>query len=90
MDVPFTRLVRFKTSDGKVLYGEAGPDWQKDLHGQTVETFSGNGPWDEDFRLSGDKAVVSEVSVSHILLYCFRLSHIYIINIPANSWPSLI
>lgn len=65
MNVPFTRLVRFKSSDGQTLYGEAGADWQKDLRGQTVDTFSGQNPWDPDFKLSGQKAVVSEVSIPY-------------------------
>ncbi|KAK4942971.1 hypothetical protein LTR10_017355 [Elasticomyces elasticus] len=61
MDVPFTRLVRFTTSDGTTHYGEAGSDWQKDLRGQTVDTFQGTDPWDPDFSLSGKKAEISEV-----------------------------
>lgn len=60
MEVPFTRLVRFKTPGGDVVYGEAGDEWKGDLVGKTLSTFSGNDPF--TLRSSSDKAVVSEVS----------------------------
>ncbi|KAK6383408.1 hypothetical protein LTS17_002700 [Exophiala oligosperma] len=61
MEVPFTRLVRFKTPGGDVVYGEAGDEWKGDLVGKTLSTFSGNDPF--TLRSSGDKAVVSEFKI---------------------------
>jgi len=61
MDTKFSRLVRFKAADGHIYYGEAGLDLEKALRGQEVETFTGSGPWDGNFQLSGKRAVVDEV-----------------------------
>lgn len=60
--VAFTRLVRFKASDGQIYYGEAGSEWEADLKGKSIPVFTGLDPWSDEFQLSGNSAVVSEVS----------------------------
>ncbi|KAH6708775.1 aromatic compound degradation protein [Leptodontidium sp. MPI-SDFR-AT-0119] len=57
----FTRLVRFKSLDGQIYYGEAGDQWQSDLKGKSVKIFSGLDPFDEKFHLSDKSATISEV-----------------------------
>lgn len=62
MKIDFTRLLRFKDENGRVQYGEAGTDWDKDWRGQSIEVFDGLEPWDSDFKKSGKHVVVSHVS----------------------------
>lgn len=57
----FTRLVRFKDSNGTIHYGEAGSDWNKDLHGQSIPTYDISSPWSSEFPLTGRKEQVAEV-----------------------------
>jgi hypothetical protein len=61
MATKFERLVRFRASDGQVYYGEAGSEWESDLKGKEVQTFSGSDPFDSSFNLSEKKATISEV-----------------------------
>ena len=62
MNVAFDRLVRFRASDGQIYHGEAGSNWEAELRGQNVETFTGQGPWDSQFHASGERAEIAEVS----------------------------
>jgi len=57
----FSRLVRFKSSDGQTYYGEVGDDWDADLKGKQVKVFTGLDPWDSSFKLSDKSATISEV-----------------------------
>jgi hypothetical protein len=61
----FSRLVRFRASDGQIYYGEAGDTWQESLKGLEVETFIGSSPF--DLSPSGKKAVISEVRFKSVL-----------------------
>lgn len=64
----FNRLIRFRTSAGKIHYGEAG-DLESaldTLHGQTVRVYEGQNPWDSDFNLTSDREKIAEVSRSAI------------------------
>ncbi len=57
----FERLVRFRSSNGQIYYGEASSEWQSDLKGKEVQVFSGSDPFDSSFELSDKKATISEV-----------------------------
>lgn len=60
----FKRLIRFKTSDGHIHYGEAdglNPNL-KTLEGQTVPVYQGQNPWDSDFNLTSNREKIAEVS----------------------------
>lgn len=59
----FTRLVRFADPSGKIWYGEAdGKELTKDgLVGQSVSTYQGQNPWDEDFSLTKEIKEIAEV-----------------------------
>lgn len=61
MPAKFTRLIRFEDAQGKVHYGEAGPDWQKDLRGQKVPTYDISDPWASEFPLTGKQVQVAKV-----------------------------
>lgn len=63
MAANFSRLVRFKASDGQIYYGEAGDNWETDLKGKKVPVFTSLDPWDSKFQLSERTAEISEVSV---------------------------
>lgn len=65
MNTSFERLVRFRAKDGRILYGEAGSTWEKDLRGQVVKTFNGSDPFHNDFKLAGEEAEIAEVLSSH-------------------------
>lgn len=60
MPPQFTRLVRFEDSKGDVHFGEAGSDWQKELVGQTVPTYSISSALEEDFPLTGSKVEIAK------------------------------
>lgn len=71
MAAPFTRLVRFQATDGKIYLGEAGDDWHSELEGRTVPVFSGSDPFDTKLHLSSDKtAVISKVKPADQIIYC--------------------
>jgi predicted lipoprotein len=59
----FTRLVRFEDEKGQIQYGEAGNQWEKDLHGQTLPTFNGDALMGS-LELSGQTAQVAKVRFS--------------------------
>ena len=61
MVAKFSRLIRFEDSSGKIHYGEAGADWKKDLHGETVPTYDISSPWTAEYPLTGDKVQVAKV-----------------------------
>lgn len=61
MTTTFLRLVRFADAKGQIHYGEAGEDWKSELKGREVRVFKGTNPWDADFKLSENKAIISEV-----------------------------
>lgn len=65
MNTSFERLVRFRAKDGRILYGEAGSVWEKDLRGQVVKIFNGSDPFHDDFKLAGEDAEIAEVLSSH-------------------------
>ena len=67
MSQAFSRLVRFKATDGQTYYGEAGADWESELKGRTVQVFTGLDPWEKQFQLSDKTAVISEVRPDHII-----------------------
>jgi hypothetical protein len=56
MKTAFRRLVRFKTSDGEIKYGEASEQVKV---GDEVKTYKGTEPWNLD--PSDDQAVIAEV-----------------------------
>lgn len=60
MPPQFTRLVRFEDSKGNVHFGDAGSDWQKELVGQTVPTYSISSALEEDFPLTGSKVEIAK------------------------------
>lgn len=60
MTVQFSRLVRFEDPSGKIHYGEAGSDWQKDLIGQSVPTYNVTDPFKGEYSLTGSKAEISK------------------------------
>lgn len=62
MSPNFERLVHFEDPSGKIHYGEAGRDWQKDLVGQTVPTYRISDVFDDQYILSGDEAEISKVA----------------------------
>lgn len=62
MKSPFLRLVRFKTAEGIIHYGEAGSNWKENLIGKEVEIYNGD-PFDDGLHLSGQSAVIAEVSI---------------------------
>lgn len=58
----FNYLVRFRDAQDNIHYGEAGDiGSESTLIGKTVDVYTGGNPWDDDFRLSGDKATIAEV-----------------------------
>ena len=60
----FNYLVRFKDDLGRFQYGEAGETGGlSELVGKTVNVYSGNFPWDDDFKLSGSQAKIVEVGL---------------------------
>lgn len=64
MATAFERLIRFEDLDGKIHYGEAGSDWQKDLVGQIVPTYAISNALAGEYSLSGEKAEISKVDRS--------------------------
>lgn len=62
MPAEFTRLVRFEDPQGKIHYGEAGPDWKTDLRGQNVPTYDISSPFASEFPLTGQKSQIAKVS----------------------------
>ena len=64
MAANFTRLIRFEDAHGKIHYGEAGSDWKKDLHGQSVPTYDIADPWASEYPLTGDKVQIAKVETS--------------------------
>lgn len=56
----FTRLVRFEDENGQVQYGEAGQQWEGNLHGRTLPIFDGD-PMMGNPKLSGRTASVHKV-----------------------------
>lgn len=64
----FTSLFRFRDDQGSVYYGEAGADGKftkESLTGREVQIFTGDNPWDDDFKLSNERRKVAEVCVQH-------------------------
>ncbi|OAA65649.1 fumarylacetoacetate hydrolase family protein [Niveomyces insectorum RCEF 264] len=59
----FDRLIRFVDESGRIHFGELPKDhaWDKDLHGIEVAIYSGETPFDENLKLTGQKAVVKKV-----------------------------
>ena len=88
MVATFSRLVRFRDPEGKVHYGEAGSDWQQDIHGQTIPTYSIDDPWAPDFPLTGVKAQVAKVA-RHGTVYLARANGQQILS-PLESIPLMI
>jgi 2-keto-4-pentenoate hydratase/2-oxohepta-3-ene-1,7-dioic acid hydratase in catechol pathway len=60
MKTAFERLVRFKSTGGDVLFGEAPAD--DELVGKTVDVYEGSSPW--DLKSAGKKAEIAEVCAS--------------------------
>jgi hypothetical protein len=56
MKTAFRRLVRFKSSDGEIKYGEA-PEQVK--VGDKVKIYTGDEPW--DLHPADDEATITEV-----------------------------
>ena len=61
----FKHLIRFKTSSGKVFYGDVEllRDTASSYVGQTIRVFEGEKPWDPDFKLSDRSETVTEVNI---------------------------
>jgi hypothetical protein len=57
----FSRLVRFEDPSGDVHYGEAGLDWKKDLHGQTIPIYNVSDLYGGEISLSGETAQIAKV-----------------------------
>jgi len=57
MKTAFERLVRFKSTEGDVLYGEAPAG--DELVGKTVDVYEGSNPW--DLKSAGKKAEIAEL-----------------------------
>jgi hypothetical protein len=69
--VNFNYLVRFEDQSGNVHYGETTAQAARsELVGQTVATYEGRDPWDEDFKLSGNKATISKVCLKTCVEEC--------------------
>lgn len=58
MTAPFSVLVRFKDSNGKILYGDV-PSGADDLVGKTATVLAGEEPW--DLKPTQEKAEIAEV-----------------------------
>ncbi|KAJ3464859.1 hypothetical protein MRS44_009645 [Fusarium solani] len=61
---PFTSLFRFRDDQGSVYYGEAGADknfTKESLTGHDVQIFTGDNPWDDNFKLTNERRRVVEV-----------------------------
>jgi len=61
---PFGRLVRFKDESGSIYYGEAESvenPTKETLTGLSVPIYKGEYPWDDDFKLTGEKRTIKEV-----------------------------
>lgn len=62
-DPKFGRLVRFLSTSGTIHMGEvpSSHPWTKDLAGLEVPIYDGTLPWDDNLKLTTQKAVVKEV-----------------------------
>ncbi|OAG44979.1 hypothetical protein AYO21_00941 [Fonsecaea monophora] len=93
MPAKFTRLIRFEDAQGAIHYGEAGPDWDKDLHGQTVPTYDISDPWAAEFPLTGKHVAVTKVLCplpTTPLMYAIGLnykSHAEEAGLPIPAYP---
>lgn len=58
MKTAFRRLVRFRTSEGEIKYGEASEEVKV---GDSVRTYQGTDPW--DLNPSSEEAVIAEVYI---------------------------
>ncbi|KIX06972.1 uncharacterized protein Z518_04948 [Rhinocladiella mackenziei CBS 650.93] len=88
MAAKFSRLVRFEDSSGKIHFGEAGSDWQKDLVGQTVPTYNISDAFDGEYALTGDKVLCPLMSVPIIIGIGLNYKvHAEEANLPIPEYP---
>ncbi|KAH6697408.1 hypothetical protein F5X68DRAFT_219550 [Plectosphaerella plurivora] len=91
MKTPFQRLVRFESSDGKILYGEAPAS--KDLVGQEVPVYEGGSPW--SLTPTGTAATIAKVlsPLPHVpIFYGIGLNyktHIAEAGFPTPKFPTV-
>lgn len=61
---PFLSVFRFRDENGSICFGEAGVSsnhTNESLTGRRVPIFKGEHPWDDDFALTEEQRIVTEV-----------------------------
>lgn len=73
----FDRLVRFKSCDGEIYYGEIKDKEStvESLQGQSVIVYKGNNPWDDDFERTTKKEKIDQVYYTVLLCGVESLSN---------------
>lgn len=58
---PFTNLVRFQNDQGKILWGDASPDWLDSLVGSTATVLEGH-PFDGGLTRTSKTDTIKKVN----------------------------